>query len=302
MNILVTGVNGQLGSEIRYLVMSEKNIIQHSKLNIQNYNFYFTDRNKLDITNKNKIEEFVNKNNIKIIINCAAYTAVDKAESEKELADLINHKAVEYLANISKQKEILLIHISTDYVFDGKNYKPYTEEDKTNPQGVYGLTKLKGEEAFKNSNAKGIIIRTSWVYSSFGNNFVKTMLRLKDRGELGVVFDQVGTPTYARDLARVILEIINKHFNKLNSFKAEIFHFSNEGVCSWYDFAKEIMKIAKIDCTINPIETKDYPTPAKRPFYSVLNKSKIKKEFDINIPYWKDSLNKCLEKLGEKRL
>jgi len=294
MNILVTGANGQLGSEIRYLVINEKNVIQNSKLNIQNYNFYFTDKNKLDITNKKEIEEFVNKNNIKIIINCAAYTAVDKAESEKELADLINHKAVEYLAKISKQKNIVLIHISTDYVFDGKNYKPYTEEEKTNPQGVYGLTKLKGEEAFKNSNAKGIIIRTSWVYSSFGHNFVNTMLRLKDRGELGVVFDQVGTPTYARDLAKVILEIVDKHYEKLNNFKAEIFHFSNEGICSWYDFAKAIFEIKDIDIKINPIESKDYPTPAKRPFYSVLNKTKIKKEFGIEIPYWRESLKRML--------
>jgi len=294
VNILVTGANGQLGSEIRYLVINEKNVIQNSKLNIQNYNFYFTDKNKLDITNKKEIEEFVNKNNIKIIINCAAYTAVDKAESEKELADLINHKAVEYLADISKQKDISLIHISTDYVFDGKNYKPYNENDKTNPQSIYGFTKLKGEEALKKSNAKGIIIRTSWVYSSFGANFVKTMLRLKDKKELGVVFDQIGTPTYARDLAKTILEIVDKHYEKLNNFKAEIFHFSNEGVCSWYDFAKVIFEIKDIDIKINLIESKDYPTPAKRPHYSVLNKNKIKKEFNVKIPYWRESLKRML--------
>ncbi len=287
MNILVTGANGQLGSEIRVL---SKNYP---------YNFYFTDKEELDITNKEKIKTFVTENKINLVINCAAYTAVDKAESEKELADLINHKAVKYLTDISKQKEIPLIHISTDYVFDGKNYKPYIEEDKTNPQGVYGLTKLKGEEVFKNSNAKGIIIRTSWVYSSFGHNFVKTMLRLKSRGELGVVFDQVGTPTYAKDLAKTILEIVDKHYEKLNSFKAEIFHFSNEGVCSWYDFAKSIFEIKDIDIKINPIETKDYPTPAKRPHYSVLNKNKIKKEFNIKIPYWIDSLKNCLKEIDE---
>jgi len=287
VNILVTGANGQLGSEIRVL---SKNYP---------YNFFFTDKEELDITDKERIKIFTDENKIDLIINCAAYTAVDKAESEKELADLINHKAVEDLAEISKQKDIPLIHISTDYVFDGKNYKPYTEEDKTNPQGVYGLTKLKGEEAFKNSNAKGIIIRTSWVYSSFGHNFVKTMLKLKSRGELGVVFDQVGTPTYARDLAKTILEIVDKYYEKLNNFKAEIFHFSNEGVCSWYDFAKSIFEIKDIDIKINPIETKDYPTPAKRPHYSVLNKNKIKKEFNIKIPYWRNSLKQCLKEIDE---
>ena len=287
MNILVTGANGQLGSEIKVL---SKNY---------SYNFFFTNKKKLDIRDKEKIKIFTDKNKIDLIINCAAYTAVDRAESEKKLADLINHKAVQNLAEVSKQKNITLIHISTDYVFDGKNYKPYTEEDKTNPQGIYGLTKLKGEESFRNSEAKGIIIRTSWVYSSFGHNFVKTMLRLKDRGELGVVFDQVGTPTYARDLAKTILEIIDKSFEKLNSFKAEIFHFSNEGVCSWYDFAKAIFEIKDIDIKIDPIETKDYPTPAKRPHYSVLNKNKIKKEFNIKIPYWRDSLKNCLKEIDE---
>ncbi len=287
MNILVTGANGQLGSEIR--VLSDNYI----------YNYFFTEKSKLDITKKEDIEEFINKNKINLIINCAAYTAVDKAESEKELADLINHKAVKYLAEISKQKNIPLIHISTDYVFDGKNYKPYTQEDKTNPQGVYGFTKLKGEEAFISSGAKGIIIRTSWVYSTFGANFVKTMLRLKDKKELGVVFDQIGTPTYARDLAKTILEIVDKHYEKLNNFKCEIFHYSNEGVCSWYDFAKAIFEIKDIDIKINPIESKDYRTPAKRPFYSVLNKNKIKKEFGIEIPYWVDSLKKCVKEIDE---
>ena len=291
MNILVTGVNGQLGNEIKYLV--NNNLIS----NIKHLTFFFTDKSELDITQKENIEEFVNKNNIKIIINCAAYTAVDKAEEEKELADLINHIAVKHLAEISKERDVFLIHISTDYVFDGKNYIPYKEDDKINPQSVYGLTKLKGEESFINSGAKGIIIRTSWVYSSFRANFVKTMLRLKDKKELNVVFDQVGTPTYAIDLAKAILEIINKNFEKLNSFQAEIFHFSNEGVCSWYDFAKAIFEIKGIDIKVNPIEIKDYLTPAKRPHYSVLNKSKIKKEFYIEIPYWRNSLKKCLKEI-----
>ncbi|AEA34647.1 dTDP-4-dehydrorhamnose reductase [Hippea maritima] len=288
MNVLVTGANGQLGSEIKYLV---KNNLTS---NIKHLTFFFTDKDKLDITKKEEIEKFVKEKDIDLIINCAAYTAVDKAEEEKELSDLINHQAVKYLANISKENDITLIHISTDYVFDGKNYKPYKEDYKTNPQGIYGLTKLKGEEAFINSGARGIIIRTSWVYSTFGHNFVKTMLRLKDRSELNVVFDQVGTPTYARDLAKAILEIIDKNYEKLNNFKAEIFHFSNEGICSWYDFAKAIFDIKSIDIKINPIETKDYPTPAKRPYYSVLNKNKIKKEFNIEIPYWRESLKKML--------
>ena len=285
MNILVTGSNGQLGSEIKELSLNYP------------YNFFFTDVNELDITNENNIKKFVNEKDIDLIINCAAYTAVDKAEEENDLADLVNHKAVEYLANTAKEKNIPLIHISTDYVFDGKNYRPYVEDDTVNPQGVYGFTKLKGEGAFKASGAKGIIIRTSWVYSSFGANFVKTMLRLKDRGELGGVFDQVGTPTYAKDLAHTILEIINKNLEKIKNKKAEIYHYSNEGVISWYDFAKAIFEIESIDIKVNPIESKDYPTPAKRHHYSVLNKSKIKKEFNITIPYWRESLRECLQRI-----
>ena len=288
MNILVTGSNGQLGSEIKEI---SKNYP---------YKFFFTGKNEIDITKKEDISSFIKKNNINLIINCAAYTAVDRAEEEKELADLINHRAVKYLAEIAKEKDMILIHISTDYVFDGKNYKPYIETDKTNPQNIYGFTKLKGEEAFINEEIKGVIIRTSWVYSSFGNNFVKTMLRLKDKNELNVIFDQIGTPTYARDLANTILEIINNNLNKLETQKTQIYHYSNEGVCSWYDFAKAIFDIKGIDITINPIETKDYPTPAIRPNYSLLNKTKIKDTFNIEIPYWKDSLKKCLERLDNE--
>jgi len=289
VNILVTGSNGQLGSEIRYLVTN--NLI-YKNCGLQ---FFFTDKKELDITNKEVVKNFINDNKIDIIINCAAYTAVDKAEEEKELADLINYKAVKYLAEITKEKDIFLIHISTDYVFDGRNYKPYNENDKTNPQGVYGFTKLKGEEAFINSGAKGIIIRTSWVYSSFGHNFVKTMLKLADRKELNVVFDQIGTPTYARDLAKAVLEVVK--INNLNNYQAEIFHFSNEGVCSWYDFAKAIFEIKGIDIKLSPIETKNYPTPAQRPHFSVLNKAKIKEEFGIEIPYWRESLEECLKEI-----
>ncbi len=283
--VLVTGANGQLGSEIRDISDKE--------------GFFFTNRETLDISDKKEVLEFVDKHEIEIIINCAAYTAVDKAESDELLADEINHKAVKNLAQIAKDKNIKLIHISTDYVFDGKNYKPYCEDDKTNPQGVYGKTKLDGEKALMEINPKNsIIIRTSWVYSSFGNNFVKTMIRLgKEKDELGVIYDQVGTPTYARDLANAILQIIPKIQNE----KMEIYHYSNEGVLSWYDFAKEIMKMAKLECKINPLETYQYPTPAPRPHYSLLNKAKIKKDFGIFIPYWKDGIDACLRVLGERR-
>ena len=286
-NILVTGANGQLGSEINDLSQN------------YNYNFFFTCRDDLDITNKLEIETFCINNNINTIINCGAYTAVDKAEDDKENANSVNNLAVKYLAQISKENNISLIHISTDYVFDGTNHKPYTEDDKVKPIGVYGQTKLDGEDAIVEINPKNsIIIRTSWVYSSFGNNFVKTMLRLgKEKDSLGVIFDQVGTPTYAKDLAKSILDIIPK----IKNDNVEIYHYSNEGVLSWYDFAKEIMRMAKLTCTINPIESKDYPTPVKRPHYSVLNKSKIKEKFNLEIPFWKDSLDECLKTMGERK-
>ena len=287
LNILITGSKGQLGSEITKLSYNYK------------YNFFFTDKAELDITNQQSIQAYIEKNNINSIINCAAYTAVDKAEEEKNLADKINHQAVKYLAKISQEKNIKLIHISTDYVFDGKNFRPYVETDRTHPNGIYGKTKLDGEQAIQKINPNNsMIIRTSWVYSSFGANFVKTMLRLgKERDSLGVIFDQVGSPTYAKDLAKTILNILPKIENK----NVEIYNYSNEGVLSWYDFAKEIMRMAKIDCNINPIETKEYPTPATRPHYSLLNKNKIKKEFNIIIPFWKDSLDECLKTMGERK-
>ncbi len=286
-NILVTGANGQLGSEIKELSDEYED------------NFFFTDKKNLDISNEKAINAFIEVNNINTIINCAAYTAVDKAEEDTINADKINHLAVKYLAQAAKEKNIKLIHLSTDYVFDGTNHKPYTEDNNVNPNGVYGKTKLDGENAMQEINpANSIIIRTSWVYSSFGANFVKTMLRLaKERKELGVIFDQVGTPTYAKDLAKTILEIIPK----INNEKIEIYHYSNEGVCSWYDFAKTIFELSGTECQVNPIETKEYPTPATRPHYSLLNKSKIKKEYNITIPYWKDSLDKCLRKMGERK-
>lgn len=286
-NILVTGSMGQLGSEIKELSSN------------YNYNFFFTTRDDIDITSKDSIKEFCQTNSINVIINCAAYTAVDKAQSDIENADLVNRKAVKKLSIIAKELNIKLIHISTDYVFDGKNFKPYVEEFQTNPQSVYGKTKLDGENEIRDINPlNSIIIRTSWVYSYYGNNFVKTMLRLgKEKEELGVIFDQIGTPTYAKDLAITILNIIPQ----IDNSKVEIYNYSNEGVLSWYDFAKEIMKMAKLNCKINPIETYQYPTPAKRPHFSLLNKSKIKQKFNIEIPYWKDGLDDCLKRLGERK-
>ena len=276
-NILVTGGNGQLGSELKEIVH-----------NYKDYNFLFTDVKDLDITNHTAVKEFIEINNINVIINCAAYTAVDEAESEPELSDAINHLAVANFAQIAKEKNIKLIHISTDYVFDGTNHKPYVETDTPNPQSVYGKTKLDGELALQQINpANSIIIRTSWVYSKFGNNFVKTMLRLAEtRDEISVVADQVGTPTNAANLAKAILNILPQIKNET----VELFHYSNEGVCSWYDFAKAIFEIKGISIKVNPIETKQYPTPAKRPFYSVLNKTNIKEKYLLVIPYWKESL------------
>jgi len=287
INVLVTGSNGQLGSEIKELSSN------------YNYNFFFTTRDDIDITSKDSIKEFCQTNSINVIINCAAYTAVDKAESDEINADLINRKAVKKLSIVAKELNIKLIHISTDYVFDGKNFKPYVEEFQTNPQSIYGKTKLDGENELLDINPlNSIIIRTSWVYSYYGNNFVKTMLRLgKEKEELGVIFDQIGTPTYAKDLALTILNIIPQ----IENSKVEIYNYSNEGVLSWYDFAKEIMKMAKLNCKINPIETYQYPTPAKRPHFSLLNKSKIKSKFNLEIPYWKDGLDDCLKRLGERR-
>ncbi len=291
-HILVTGANGQLGSEL--YTLTEQN-------SYDELYFYFTDKENLDITDKSKIEDFCKENTIKVIVNCAAYTAVDKAEEDAKNADAINHLAVKSMAEIAKSQGIQLIHISTDYVFDGSNSRPYIENDSVNPQGIYGKTKLDGENAMiKICPEKSMIIRTSWVYSNFGNNFVKTMLRLgNERDELGVIFDQVGTPTYAKNLAESILDIIQSQ-REYESNSVEIYHYSNEGVCSWYDFAKTIFELSNIRCNVNPITTEQYPTPAKRPHYSILNKTKIKKDFKLDIPYWKDALKVCLIKSGRE--
>ncbi|BCN92743.1 NAD(P)-dependent oxidoreductase [Thiomicrorhabdus immobilis] len=312
IKILVTGKNGQLGQSLNQLTA-----------NYPLFTMHFVGRDELDLSSAESIQAYFANNEYDVIINCAAYTAVDKAESEPGLADQINHLAVKQLAEIAKQQDAMLIHISTDYVFNGQNFKPYSESDATDPQSVYGLTKLKGEQAIQAINPKGCIIRTSWVYSEFGNNFVKTMLRLgKEKEQLGIIFDQVGTPTYAGDLAEAILQIIDRTVIARSASdvaiyeassglkmdrhttlamtegdaptKNEVFHFSNEGVCSWYDFAKTIFEYAKIPCVVLPIESRCYPTPATRPHYSLMNKAKIKQAYNLEIPYWKDSLKKCL--------
>ena len=295
--VLVTGKNGQLGQSIQKI---SSDYLQ--------YDFVFVGREALDLSSNDSITSYFQNNPFDVIINCAAYTAVDKAETDAALAYAINHLAVRTLAEIAKQQNAIFIHVSTDYVFNGENFKSYVESDSCDPQGVYGLTKLKGEQAFQEISPAGCILRTSWVYSEFGNNFVKTMLRLgKERDELGVIFDQIGTPTYAPDLAAVILTMLNSecsmlnesNINSIQNSSSKIYHYSNEGVCSWYDFAKAIFEFSGIECRLNPIETKDYPMPAKRPHYSVMNKVKIKADFDLQIPYWRDSLYACL-KLLEK--
>lgn len=278
-NILVTGSNGQLGECFKSIV---KDYPQHT--------FFFTDRITLDITNQNHLENFFKQKKIDWCINCAAYTAVDKAESDIENAKKINVIASENLAVITNKYNAKLIHVSTDFVFNGKQDKAYTEEDKTNPISVYGQTKLAGEKSIAENNTKHFIIRTSWLYSEFGHNFLKTMLRLAEiRDEISVVSDQIGTPTYAKDLAEFMIEIINQNSNAFG-----IYHYSNEGTASWYDFANAIFEIKGVNINVKPIETTDYPTPAKRPHFSILNKNKVKKAFGITIPHWKDSLNNAI--------
>ena len=274
MNILITGCKGQLGNEMQLL---EQENTQHVWFN--------TDVDELDITNQLAVEQFVAQNKIDGIVNCAAYTAVDKAESDKELCTTLNTVAPAYLAAAIGKRGGWMIQISTDYVFNGTKHTPYVETDTPCPDSVYGSTKLAGEDS--------VIIRTAWLYSTFGNNFVKTMIRLgKEKEQLGVIFDQIGTPTYARDLAQVIMTIINK------GIIPGVYHFSNEGVISWYDFTKAIHRIAGITtCKVKPLHTEEYPTPANRPHFSVLDKTKIKETYNIEVPYWEESLKDCIEKL-----
>lgn len=279
-NILVTGANGQLGSELRKTGFSALDEV------------FYTDVAELDITDYAAVEKFVKDKEIDTIINCAAYTAVDKAEEEPQLAAKINTEAVANLARAAAKEGCLLIHISTDYVFDGTGTKPYSEKDKPCPVSVYGKTKLAGEEAILKSHCFHIIIRTAWLYSSFGNNFVKTILRLaSERPEINVVSDQVGSPTYAGDLAAAIVAIMD---NEERIEHEGIYHYSNEGVCSWYDFAAEIVRLSGKECRVKPVTTAEYPTKTQRPAYSVLDKSKIKKTFGIEIPAWKDALAKMM--------
>ena len=282
-NVLITGANGQLGNEMR--VLSAEN---------PEYTYFFTDVAELDICNELAILDFVKANQINVIVNCAAYTAVDKAEENVELCANLNADAVGYLAKAAETNEAEFIQISTDYVFDGTGHIPYQETEPTCPNSVYGNTKLAGEQNALRLCTRSMVIRTAWLYSTFGNNFVKTMIRLgKERDTLGVIFDQVGTPTYARDLARAIFAAIRQ------GVVPGVYHFSNEGVCSWYDFTKAIHRLAGITtCCVKPLHTEEYPTPAKRPHYSVLDKTKIKNMYGIEIPYWEDSLKECINALS----
>ena len=281
-NILITGANGQLGNEMR--VLSAEN---------PEYTYFFTDVAELDICNEQAVLDFVKANNIHVIVNCAAYTAVDNAEDNVELCTKLNADAVGYLAKAAEANGAEFIQISTDYVFDGTAHIPYQETEPTCPNSVYGKTKLAGEQNALSLCSRSMVIRTAWLYSTFGNNFVKTMIRLgKERDSLGVIFDQVGTPTYARDLARAIFAAIRQ------GVVPGVYHFSNEGVCSWYDFTKAIHRLAGINtCSVKPLHTSEYPTKAKRPHYSVLDKTKIKETYHIEIPYWMDSLQSCIAEL-----
>ena len=300
--ILVTGANGQLGQSLKSVL---DKCPQYADRVI--YTDVTSDFEQLDITDSHAVDAFLKNNNIDIIVNCAAYTNVDKAEDEPQLAENINALAVENLACAAKEADALLIHISTDYVFGGNlNNTPCKEGQEENPTGVYGVTKLKGELAVKRSGCKYVILRTAWLYSEYGHNFVKTMLQLTaTKPQLKVVFDQVGTPTYAKDLATAILSVINDYFKNNANLSAEnyihsgIYHFSNEGVCSWYDFTKVIADMAgNVDCDIQPCHSDEFPSKVVRPSYSVLDKTKIKSTFNIDIPYWTDSLRKCIENLN----
>jgi len=285
MNILITGANGQLGSEIRHVAAS-----------YPTFNYVYVDLPELDITNEGALHAFARTNEIQAIVNCAAYTAVDKSESEIDVARKVNADAVGNLVRVAESLSLKLIHISTDYVFDGSSHLPYNVDDPVSPLGAYGVTKREGEEHILRTSADAIIIRTAWLYSAYGNNFVKTMLRLgSERDELNVIYDQIGSPTYAHDLAVACLEILKT--NAVISSGGKVYHYTNEGVASWYDFTKAILEKAGIECRVNSIETKDYPTPAKRPYYSVLNKIAIKEQFALSIPYWRDSLDACLKRL-----
>ena len=282
-NILVTGAKGQLGRSLSKITKANNA-----------YNFVFIDKEEADITSKEALEALFSQHKFFAVLHFAAYTAVDRAESEPETCELVNHKATEQIAKLCNQHSSKLLYISTDYVFDGTKPSPYMPTDKPNPLSVYGTTKLRGEQAVLANCKQSIIIRTSWLYSGFGNNFVKTMRRLgSEKDEIGVVFDQVGSPCYATDLAKVVMMLLCKEFN------GQIFHFSNEGVCSWYDFARKAMLLSDLKCKVRPITTTEYPTAATRPQFSLLDKSDIKTFLSIDIPHWEDSLAECIKTMEE---
>ena len=287
--ILITGANGQVGQELQDLAKA-----------FPDFQLVFTDMAELDITHADAINTFFSQTPLDYCINCAAYTAVDKAETATDLAQMVNRDGAQNIARACHQYKVRLIHFSTDYIYHNSLNRPLLETDPTEPKGVYARTKLEGEVAVRTECPEALILRTSWVYSSFGHNFVKTMLRLGKEGkELRIVDDQIGAPTYARDLARTCLQIIQNTENEKQKWHSGVFNYSNEGVCSWYDFGLAIFELTGIPCDPRPIESKDYPTPAKRPFYSALNKSKFKSVFKIDIPYWRHSLIHCLKRLGE---
>ena len=280
-NILVTGAKGQLGLSLQKIITTQTC-----------YNFFFTDKDEADITNESALSDLFKTKEFYAVLHFAAYTTVDKAESEKDLCKAINTDATATIARLCETYSTKLLVISTDFVFDGSKTTPYLPSDKPNPLSVYGKTKYEGEQMALQNCKHCLVIRTSWLYSEYGNNFVKTMLRLgSERKDLGVVFDQTGTPCYARDLAKVVLLCLDK------DFEGQILHFSNEGVCSWYDFALKIMQLGKKDCHVRPIRTADYPTPASRPAYSVLDKADIKQFLGIEIPHWEESLSECLKRM-----
>lgn len=276
---LVTGADGQLGTELKRLLGDDA---------------VYVDRAELDISDENAVKRFFEIRSFRGVINCAAYTAVDKAEDEPEAAELANHLGAKWLAKYGK----CIIHISTDYVFDGIHHIPYVEDDMTNPVSVYGKTKLEGEQAVMTDADTAVVIRTAWVYCAHGNNFVKTMLRLgKERQSLNVVYDQIGSPTFAGDLAAAIVAILPQ----IRSGQKAVYHYTNEGVCSWYDFAVAIMEMAGLSCEVNPIGSDGYPTKAKRPYYSVLNKAKIRRDFNVKIRHWREALADVLKQMGESK-
>ena len=300
MRILVIGKNGQVGQSIQNLVNKTSNS------NLSDYGFVFVGRDELDLSKASNIQAYFEKNKFDVVINCAAFTDVEKAEIDENDASLINHIAVKEVATIAKKYNMKLIHISTDFVFDGDKREPYIESDKTSPVNIYGKTKLAGEfAAISIMKFNAVVLRSSWIYSEFGNNFVDTIIKNATlKGQLNIISDQFGTPTYANDLAQTIIDILNKDKFNEREMPSEIYHYSNEGECTWFDFAKEIVDILQIDCNLSPITSDDYPQLAKRPKYSVLSKKKISEEFDLNINYWKDSLKSCLQnlKLSNKSL